>query len=273
MRAIRAFLFRLVNLFGKERRDRDLAEARATLRCRSSATFAPRNDAARGPPCRASEIGRGMRGLPGPPRLPWLETTVRDFRHAARILRRSPGFTTAALISLALGIAATTAIFSVQKGILLAPLPYPEPDRLVAVWQKPPEEFRRQPLTSPDYLDTRSATGRSRSLECSAAACEPLRRRHARARLGIDLHRQSPAGGWGDAGDGPPLHGPGGGAGSHLSCSATDFGCAASVEIRVSSAIGSVSTGKLTRCWESCPPDTGALASGSPKPVPKFGCP
>lgn len=166
MRAIRAFLFRLVNLFGKERRDSDLAEELEShlamqIECNVRSGMTPR-EARRAALLKsggmeaAKDACRDRRGLP------WLETTLRDLRHAARILRRSPGFTTAALISLALGIAATTAIFSVQKGILLAPLPYPEPDRLVAVWQKPPEEFRRQPLTGPDYLDYRE---RNRSFE------------------------------------------------------------------------------------------------------------
>jgi len=66
------------------------------------------------------------------------------------------------VLSLALGIGATTVIFSVQKALLLTPLPYPEPERLMVVWQRPPEERGRQPLSSPDYIDYRE---RSRSFE------------------------------------------------------------------------------------------------------------
>ena len=67
----------------------------------------------------------------------WLERLVQDIRYGVRTLRRSPAFTIVAGLTLALGIGATTAMFSVVDGVLLQPLPYPDPDRVMVVFQTP----------------------------------------------------------------------------------------------------------------------------------------
>jgi predicted permease len=69
----------------------------------------------------------------------WLEHTVQDLRHALRQLVRSPAFAGIVVITLALGIGSTTAIFSVVEAVLLRPLPYPEADRIVRIMERPAE--------------------------------------------------------------------------------------------------------------------------------------
>src|SRR5580765_5581842 len=83
-----------------------------------------------------------------------METLRKDLRYACAMMRRNPGFTTAGLLTLALGIGATTAIFSVVYGVLLRPLPYKNANRIMAV-QEVSSNGRPTRLADPNFDDFR----------------------------------------------------------------------------------------------------------------------
>ncbi len=85
-----------------------------------------------GPVTQLVEESRDARGVS------WLVNTVQDMRYGARLALRSPGFSVATLLTIALGIGATTAMFSVVYGVLLRPLPYGDANRLVNIWSTAP---------------------------------------------------------------------------------------------------------------------------------------
>jgi putative ABC transport system permease protein len=116
----------------------------------------------------AVEAAPGL-GLPlGDVRRGRLAASVwQDLRYAARVLRKNPGFTLVAILTLALGIGATTAIFSVVNGVVLRPLPYAAPDRLVVIWgnlHRP--GLDEIPGSAGEYVDYRD---RTRAFEVVAA--------------------------------------------------------------------------------------------------------
>ncbi len=86
--------------------------------------------------------------------LPWLETLGQDLRFSLRMLQKSPGFAVIAIATLALGIGANTAIFSIVDGVLLNPLPFPEPDRLMMLNQKE-KNFEFASVSYPNFQDWR----------------------------------------------------------------------------------------------------------------------
>src|SRR5579864_2993583 len=86
----------------------------------------------------------------------WLEDLFQDIRFALRMLRKNPGFAAVALLTLALGSGATTVMFTVVNGVLLKPLSYPQPDRLVALHGKVQQFGEPWGFSYPDFLDYQS---------------------------------------------------------------------------------------------------------------------
>lgn len=138
MRKLYALLFRLRALFRRERLDADMREemrhhlelsAKERTQEGLSSEYASRAAQKQfGNVGLLQETARDERGFP------WLENAVKDIRYGVRGLLRAPGFALAAIVSLAIGVGANTAVFSIVHGVLLRPLPYPDADQLVTVW-------------------------------------------------------------------------------------------------------------------------------------------
>jgi predicted permease len=88
-----------------------------------------------------------------------METLLHDIRYGLRTMRKSPGFTAVAVIALALGIGANTAIFSVVNALLLKPLPYKDAERLVMIWHTYPKlNLDQASVSAPSYIEYRDMT-------------------------------------------------------------------------------------------------------------------
>ncbi|MGH7636887.1 MAG: ADOP family duplicated permease, partial [Gemmatimonadaceae bacterium] len=98
-------------------------------------------------------------------RMTIFEELGQDLRYALRSMRAAPGFTLAALLTLALGIGANTAIFSVVRGVLLEPLPFPDADRIVRVWHSNVGDGNEHgSVSEPDFLDWRAQASTAESV-------------------------------------------------------------------------------------------------------------
>ncbi|MBO0722240.1 MAG: ABC transporter permease, partial [Blastocatellia bacterium] len=159
MAGLRVFIQRLCGLFFKRRLERDLEDeirAHLEMQIEENLRLGMNPEEARraarrkfGGVEQVKEAYRDRRGLP------LVESTLQDLRYAARSLARNPGYTSIAIITLALGIGANTAIFSAVSAALLRPLPYPEPDKLVTVWERLIKENGRNLVSDADFYDWR----------------------------------------------------------------------------------------------------------------------
>jgi putative ABC transport system permease protein len=172
MRQLRAWFVRLGGFFLRNRSERDLvAEMEShlqlhiedNLRAGMSSEIARREALMKlGGIEQTKEIYRDRRGLP------LLEALFQDLRFSFRMLLKNPGFTAIAVLTLVLGIAATTAIFSVVYGVLLRPLPYPNPDQILQLWELDAKGHRMN-FPEPNFLDMRSSSQSLAALaECNA---------------------------------------------------------------------------------------------------------
>ena len=105
-----------------------------------------------------------------------VERMMQDLRFAWRLLWRSPGFAAVAFITLALGIGATTAIFTVVNAVVLRPLDFPDPDRLVMVWERQPGASGTQGnvVQTQNFLDWHARNQYEGRYAHTLVRCKPL---------------------------------------------------------------------------------------------------
>ena len=96
-----------------------------------------------------------------------------DVRYALRMLAKRPAFTLVAVLTLAVGIGANTAIFSVVNGVLLRPLPFPQPDRIVRLWEQSKTGSRNN-VSTPNFVDWRARSASFEALSAYRGGTEPV---------------------------------------------------------------------------------------------------
>jgi predicted permease len=158
MRELRGWVVRLFGLFRRTQREWEFAEELEShlafhIEDNVRAGMSPEEARRRahlklGGVTQTQELYREQRGLP------MLETLLQDLKFGLRMLRKNPGFSLIAILTLALGIGATTAIFSVVNAVLLRPLPYEESERLVFVAEQA-ASGKQEPVSYPNFTDWR----------------------------------------------------------------------------------------------------------------------
>ncbi|HEV3200416.1 MAG TPA: ABC transporter permease [Bryobacteraceae bacterium] len=198
MRTLRRMLVRLAGHFRKSHREREMADEFEShfqmhvddnLRAGMSPAEAQRQAALKfGGVQSAREEVREMSTTM------WLETTLRDIQYALRGLRHNPGFAITAIVSLTLGVGASLSIFAVADGLLLRPLPFRDPDRIVMVWERNIrlKGVDHNPISPANYFDWKkqnevfesmAAFGDGRAVLSDRDRVEELQNRFATADL------------------------------------------------------------------------------------------
>src|SRR6267154_1704038 len=200
---LRSWLARFLTLFGHERRDSELNDELQAHLDLLTAENVPRGMTTKEARYAATREFGGVEQTKAAYReqrgLAFLETLLQDVRFALRMLAKKPGFALVAILTLALGIGATSAVFSVVDRILFRSLPYPQDDRLVSFGVMAPFDSREFML-GPDFVDWRA---RQAPFE-SVTAVEP-------GSVDCDLTEQNPA---------------------RLSCGQTDAACVSTFRIQ-----------------------------------------